>query len=273
MANVESGRLPYQLCLQTHLQTYGESELNPLRDIETILFDYGHTLVSDPFRSVLELKAKRFISLIRDKGFYVGKLDLVKAWTQANSEVQYPHVSHFYQEPLIVRRMFDTLRISCANSFIEEILMIYRSGFELILKRDNRNLETSLVLARLKMKKQLGVLSNERAISLRLGLQYAGLLPHLKFVLSSEEIGVEKPDSNFFLNALHRFDLNPDKTIYVGDDPVRDICPAREVGLMTVLYQRSIHESTPWRNYEAQTSVKPDISIKTISELEEVFDY
>lgn len=246
--------------------------MDSLRSIETILFDYGNTLVSDPFNSVLELKAKRFISLIRAKGFQVGKLDLVKAWTQANREVQYPHISHFYQEPPIVKRMFEILRIPCTNSLIEDILTIYRSGFEQILQADDRNLETSLVLARLKKKKQLGVLSNEREMSLRLGLQFAGLLHHLKLILSSEEIGVEKPDPNFFLRALHRLDLDPKKTIYVGDDPVRDISPAKQIGLLTAFYQRSIRESMPWRNYKAQTLVKPDMSINTISELEEVFN-
>lgn len=246
--------------------------MDPVRNVETILFDYGHTLVSDPFNSVLELKAKLFVSLIEAKDFQVQKLELAKAWKQANREVQYPHISHFYQELAIVRRMFEILRISCTGSLAEGILMIYRSGFQQILKNDKKNLENSLALAHLQKKKQLGVLSNERAMSLRLGLQYAGLLPHLKFILSSEEIGVEKPDPNFFRCALHRFNIDPTRTIYVGDDPVRDICPAREVGLITALYKRPIHEGTPWRNYGDQTAVEPNLSITAISNLEEILD-
>jgi HAD superfamily hydrolase (TIGR01549 family) len=247
--------------------------MDSLRNIETILFDYGNTLVSDPFNTILELKAKHFVSLIKAKGFQIGKLKLIKAWSQANGEVQYPHISHFYQETLIIKRMYEILRISYTNSLIEETLKVYRKGFEHILENDRRNFETACILARLKKKKQLGILSNERALSLRLGLQYAHLLPHLKLILSSEEIGVEKPDQNFFLLALQCFNLDSKKTMYVGDDPKQDICPARKIGLMTALYRRSIHESTPWRNYQTRTLAKSDVSIQSISELEKIFDY
>lgn len=44
-----------------------------LDKIKNILFDYGNTLVLDPFRSILELQAQRFISLFKAKSLEIKK--------------------------------------------------------------------------------------------------------------------------------------------------------------------------------------------------------
>jgi len=52
-----------------------------MENIRTILFDYGNTLVIDPFAAVLRLNAKNLIRAMRSKGFMLEEIELISAWT------------------------------------------------------------------------------------------------------------------------------------------------------------------------------------------------
>jgi FMN phosphatase YigB (HAD superfamily) len=41
-----------------------------------------------------------------------------------------------------------------------------------------------------------------------------------------------------FLAAVRRIDATPSRCIMIGDDPVRDIAPARELGMACFLVER-----------------------------------
>jgi putative hydrolase of the HAD superfamily len=49
-------------------------------------------------------------------------------------------------------------------------------------------------------------------------LELAGLSPFLTAVVSSAEVGVEKPDPRVFTEALRRLGVRPDRTLHIGDD-------------------------------------------------------
>jgi putative hydrolase of the HAD superfamily len=66
----------------------------------------------------------------------------------------------------------------------------------------------------------------------RLGLENA-FSPGAIFV--SEELGVAKPHPRIFLTACERLGVAAGEALYVGDDPVRDVDPAHEAGLLTCL--------------------------------------
>ena len=54
-------------------------------------------------------------------------------------------------------------------------------------------------------------------------------------VVTSGEIGIEKPNPEFFKNYLRKFDFEPRSSFYVGDSYVLDYLPAKEVGLRVFL--------------------------------------
>lgn len=236
--------------------------------VENILFDYGNTLVLDPFCSIYELQAEQFISLFRTKGLQIAKLELIDAWIQANNEINYPHISHFYQEKKIVENALQKLQISPDDTLVNNLLYLYRDGFKEVLKRDKRNKHTKQTLLTLKSKGlRLGVLSNERKLYLRIGLKFAGFSDIFDFILSSEEIGFQKPEVEFFEEALSLLGVPSKETLYVGDDPMKDIVPAMNAGLKTALFVRPESEKTPWRNYNNQASVRPHFRICDLSQL------
>jgi HAD superfamily hydrolase (TIGR01549 family) len=61
------------------------------------------------------------------------------------------------------------------------------------------------------------------------------------FILTSDDLGAEKPDVAFFERLIARQDLQPETTAYVGDRFENDILPAQKAGLRGVLLRRG-----PW---------------------------
>jgi putative hydrolase of the HAD superfamily len=54
---------------------------------------------------------------------------------------------------------------------------------------------------------------------------------HLKYIVCSEEVGIEKPDEKMFLRALEKLNLKPDEVIMVGDAYEKDIVGVENLGI------------------------------------------
>jgi HAD superfamily hydrolase (TIGR01549 family) len=82
---------------------------------------------------------------------------------------------------------------------------------------------------------RLAVLSNfDKGLeSLSLGSYELGEL--VDDVVTSGEMGIEKPDIEFFRSYLRNFDFETQSSFYVGDSYELDYLPAREIGLRVFL--------------------------------------
>jgi len=91
------------------------------------------------------------------------------------------------------------------------------------------------VLSTLKTLKQrgliLGLISN-------LYIGRAGLDPYLDFVVTSKEVGANKPEPPIFLLALQRAGVDASEAVYVGDQYQTDVVGARGVGIRPILIDR-----------------------------------
>jgi len=95
-----------------------------------------------------------------------------------------------------------------------------------------------ITLERLKDKQLiLGLLTNasEGLISIRREL---GLDPYLDFVVTSEEVGRDKPNPPIFQLALQRAGVEASEAMHVGDQYKLDIIGARGVGIKPILIDR-----------------------------------
>jgi HAD superfamily hydrolase (TIGR01549 family) len=61
------------------------------------------------------------------------------------------------------------------------------------------------------------------------------------FIMTSDELGAEKPDVAFFEKLLDSQGLQPARTVYVGDRYENDILPAQQAGMRGILLRRG-----PW---------------------------
>jgi HAD superfamily hydrolase (TIGR01662 family) len=84
------------------------------------------------------------------------------------------------------------------------------------------------------------------------------------FIVTSDDLGAEKPDTAFFEKLVERHELVPSRTAYVGDRFENDVLPAQESGLVGVLLRRG-----PWGfvNDGATLAAKADAHITTLTEL------
>jgi len=65
-----------------------------------------------------------------------------------------------------------------------------------------------------------------------------GLEPYLDFVVTSGEIGVDKPEAPIFLAALKQAGVKASEAIHVGDQYKLDVVGARGVGITPILIDR-----------------------------------
>ena len=83
----------------------------------------------------------------------------------------------------------------------------------------------------------LGLLSNidrdMKPISQELGLE-----PYIDFIVTSAEVGVDKPQPPIFLAALERAGVNASEAVHVGDQYKLDVIGARGVGITPVFIDR-----------------------------------
>lgn len=82
-------------------------------------------------------------------------------------------------------------------------------------------------------------------------------------ILTSEEIGREKPSAAAFTRPLAALGLRPSETLMVGDDPESDVEGANAVGLRTALVNSDATQVTGLR--------RPDHRLDTVAEVSEVF--
>ena len=83
----------------------------------------------------------------------------------------------------------------------------------------------------------LGLISNMNREGKELA-ESLGLAAHVDFVVTSQEVGWEKPNPPIFQAALQKAGVGPDQAAHVGDQYTSDVVGARNVGIQPVLMDR-----------------------------------
>jgi putative hydrolase of the HAD superfamily len=71
-------------------------------------------------------------------------------------------------------------------------------------------------------------------------LKKLGVDIYIDYMVTSEEVGAEKPDPRMFLTALQKLSLMATDALMVGDDIKKDIEGAHSLGLKTALVKASV---------------------------------
>lgn len=124
----------------------------------------------------------------------------------------------------------------------------------------------------------MGIISNAQFYTPILFSSYLGAgLEDLGFrkdlVIFSYEVGYGKPSSRAFMAAariLEHGGIQPREVLFVGNDMLKDICPAGEAGFQTVLFAGDARSLNLREHEERCRGVRPDM---TITELMQLADY
>lgn len=113
---------------------------------------------------------------------------------------------------------------------------------------------------------RVGIAGNQ---TLRAGALLRELNLPADFIVTSDDLGSEKPDVAFFERLIERQGLEPSSTAYVGDRCENDVLPAQKAGLRGVLLRRG-----PWGyvNERHPDADGADARISSLEELSEALD-
>lgn len=136
----------------------------------------------------------------------------------------------------------------------------YRTELETLYK------EAPAVIQALSQKYELGIIANQLD-GLKERLQSFDLLKYFKYIISSWDLKVMKPDIRIFDYALDKANCAPQETCMIGDRLDNDILPAKSLGMKTVWIKQGFGALQK----PLSKSEEPDHSINNLSELLEIF--
>ena len=95
-----------------------------------------------------------------------------------------------------------------------------------------------------------------------------GLTEYFKTVVLSSKVEIRKPNPEIYLEAARRIGVEPEKCVYVGDNPVRDVDGTRAAGygMMIIMLEPASLAKNPLTDES-----KPDYTIRQIKDLLDIF--
>jgi len=209
--------------------------------IKAIFFDWFNTLARfDPPReelhsqayreSGIELTAKEITKglLMADKGWFE---ENIKSKVEERSPQEQIEIAIHYEETILAEVGVKVPKETILK-VLKKVKQLYQ-GMSFVLFDD--------VLSILKILKEqnfiLGLLTNV-AKDMNLICRELGLEPYLNLVVTSQEVGTDKPQPPIFLAALERAGVNASEVVHVGDQYKLDVVGARGVGITPILIDR-----------------------------------
>jgi putative hydrolase of the HAD superfamily len=99
--------------------------------------------------------------------------------------------------------------------------------------------ETLAVLAEMKKDGHaVAVVSNAQRVFFKEESDMLGLTGYFDHIVLSSAYGFQKPDPRLFSIACSLLNVPPDRSVYIGDDPSKDIPGPKRIGMKTVLVRR-----------------------------------
>ncbi len=127
--------------------------------------------------------------------------------------------------------------------------------------------EVPAVIKALSQKYELGIIANQLD-GLKERLEAFGLLKYFKYIISSWDLQIMKPDIRIFEYALDKANCTPQEACMIGDRLDNDILPAKSLGMKTIWIKQGFGALQK----PLSKSEEPDYTISNLSELLEIFN-
>lgn len=227
--------------------------------VEAVLFDIGNTLID---ATALASEALRLSAeLITTEYPQVTSADFMSAYLSVDRRTEGPSVNHLFSDVSIVRGVFDVLGVRSSPALEWRLLSSYRQHIRDRLKIDPSVVEVFACLRSRGL--TIGVVTDGTTTEQLEQLDCLGVIDYVSAVVTSQEMGVEKPSLRLFEEALLRVGANAEATVMVGDDMLRDIWGASQAGMHTILVTRYSHLI----DRDDLVADPPDHEIESVSEV------
>ena len=115
----------------------------------------------------------------------------------------------------------------------------------------------------------LGIITNtvtSREEHVRIALRKTNVEGYFDIVVTSVDVGVNKPDRKIFQKALKALDVKPEESVMVGNLVSADILGGNRIGMKTILF----HWNERYLNAITTPEEQPTRVIKSLKELPQV---
>ena len=230
------------------------------RELDAIFFDIDDTLFST---SVFAEKARRNAvdEMIRhglnaDRNACLRELEEVIEEFSSNYGKHFDNLLARLPESALEGLNRDVL-VACGMMAYHDTkfrdLRVYEDVYEVLEALSTTHMTRGIISA--------GLTKKQAEKILRLHI-YDFLSPEAIFI--TEQIGISKPNPKLYAKVLDTLGLEAGKTMYVGDNPVHDVDPCNELGMITVFNRRS------GRHSRKKGCTEPDYTIKDFYELRDI---
>ncbi len=113
------------------------------------------------------------------------------------------------------------------------------------------------LLRRLKERVSVGVVTNNHTEEQREKIRALDLGPWIDFLVTSEDVGVSKPDAVIFATALKEAGVTAPEAVMVGDNWAVDVVGATSAGIRAVWLQRRGRRPAGFSQVEVLRSFSP----------------
>ena len=126
--------------------------------------------------------------------------------------------------------------------------------------------QTQEILAQVKTRYRLAVVSDAQSAYGLLELRAVGLAGYFGSIIISGDYGYRKPDRRLFQEALTQLEVCPEHAIFIGNDRFRDVHGARQAGMKTILF-------CPHGNPGGSAETEPDYILRQYTELPRAIEF
>ncbi|MBI1880668.1 MAG: HAD family hydrolase [Chloroflexi bacterium] len=200
--------------------------------ITTVIFDMDGTLIKHTWR--LSQLTETLFARFADKLAPVTPAEFFECFWPRNEDMWYMMVDGVLDGDTAARYSYiNTLRALKKDVTLAEAMV--NCWNELVLEEALPFKDTLAVLAAVRARYRVGILTNGFTTLQRGKISRHRLDEQVDFTLVSEEAGYHKPDKRLFWAALKLAgDVAPEQVLYVGDNLIADIRGAQEAGLTPV---------------------------------------
>ena len=207
--------------------------------MKVLFFDVGYTLVNED--AVWEARCREQAQTDEAKKLGLSAADIYH-------EIEIASVSRKPQ----FRTLIDKYNFKEVAPYRTELEKLYE--------------EAPAVIQALSPKYELGIIANQLD-GLKERLEAFDLLKYFKYIISSWDLKVMKPDIRIFEYALDKTNCSPQETCMIGDRLDNDILPAKSLGMKTVWIKQGFGALQK----PLSKSEEPDYTINNLTELLKIF--
>ncbi len=221
--------------------------------IDTVLFDYGHTLIyfdERPHSMLVEAyeKVNQLLADTLERDVPAAHVLIEKVSKAVDDEIQRDYAAGRAEE-VEIATIYDTalrgLGLELEPNLVERVMELEQEGWLSSVHIGPDVIATLEALRSLSLR--LGIVSNAAYLPrlMRQQLSALGLADYFEAVTFSSEVGVRKPHPEIYADALKKLGADPSRTLFVGDRVLEDVQGPKSLGMRAVLTREWRQEDDP----------------------------